>query len=72
LLPLLPVLNYAIYRTLAICDEFGQTIEGIFQFPPPIVPNFWLQLRGYFDEVLVGALEDIDARLQPKPASNAT
>ena len=66
LVPLLPVLNYAIYRTLAICDEFGQTIEGIFQLPPPIVPNFWLQLRGYFDEVLVGALADIDARLHPR------
>jgi hypothetical protein len=32
LVPLLPVLNYAIYRTLAVCDEFGQTIEGIFRF----------------------------------------
>jgi hypothetical protein len=72
LVPLLPVLNYAIYRTLAICDEFGRTIEGIFQLPPPIVPNFWLQLRGYFDEVLVGALEDIDTRLHPRSASNAT
>jgi len=64
LVPLLPALNYAIYRTLAICDEFSQTIEAIFRLPPPIVPNFWLQLRGYFDEVLVNALADVDARLK--------
>jgi hypothetical protein len=72
LVPLLPALHYAIYRTLATCDEFGQTIESIFQLPPPIVPNFSLQLRGYFDDVLVRALEDIDARLNPKPAPDAT
>lgn len=61
-----PALNYVVYRTLAICDEFSRTIEVIFQLPPPIVPNFWLQLRGYFDEVMVRAFEDIDQRLHPK------
>jgi hypothetical protein len=72
LVPLLPVVNYAIYRTLAICDEFGQTIEAIFQLPPRIVPNFSLQMRAYFDDVLVRALEDVDARLKPTPEADAT
>jgi hypothetical protein len=63
LVPLQPVVNYAIYRTMAICTEFSQTLEQIFQLPPPIVPKFQLQLRGYFDAVLVSAFEDIEARL---------
>jgi hypothetical protein len=68
LVPLQPALNYVIYRTLAICDEFSRTLEIIFQLPPRIVPNFTLYLRGYFDEALACALVDTDGRLRPADA----
>ncbi|WP_441234478.1 hypothetical protein [Bradyrhizobium sp. 930_D9_N1_4] len=63
LVPLLPVVNFAIYRTIAICGEFSETLEQIFQLQPPTVPKFHLYLRGYFDAALMRAFEDVEARL---------
>jgi hypothetical protein len=66
LVPLMPALGFMIYRTLECCDYFSQTIENIFTLPPLMVPNFYLFLRGYFNEELAVALNDIQARLAAK------
>jgi hypothetical protein len=66
LVPLMPALGFVIYRTLETCDDFSRTIEGIFKLQPPLVPNFHILLRGYFNEELVRALKDIHQRLVPQ------
>ncbi|WP_315766992.1 MULTISPECIES: hypothetical protein [unclassified Bradyrhizobium] len=71
LVPLLPALSYAIYRTIATCENFSRTIEANFTLLPPIVPKFRLLMRGYFDEVLARAFADTEARLVRAVASNA-
>ncbi|MGO9006937.1 MAG: hypothetical protein ACLQB4_14430 [Beijerinckiaceae bacterium] len=71
LVPLMPALGFVIYRTLETCDDFSRTIERIFQLPPALVPNFHILLRGYFNEELVQALNDIHRRLVPQARANA-
>ena len=63
LVSLTPTLGFVIYRTLETCDHFSQTIEQIFQLPSPLVPNFYILLRGYFNDTLVRALADIRQRI---------
>jgi hypothetical protein len=63
LVPLMPALGFVIYRTLQTCDDFSKTIEASFKLPPPLVPNFHILLRGYFNEELRDALKDIHRRI---------
>ena len=67
LVPLTPALGLVIYRTLEICDYFSETIGSVFKLPPPIVPNFVILLRGYFNEELARVVTDIQQRLVPEP-----
>jgi hypothetical protein len=65
LVPLMPALGFVIYRTLETCDDFSRTLERIFQLPSPLVPNFHIFLRGYFNGELVNVLRDVHQRLLP-------
>jgi hypothetical protein len=62
LVPLLPALDYVVFRTLATCEDFSRTIERIFQLPAPIAPKFALFVRGYFGDALISALKDAQRR----------
>lgn len=62
LAPLAPVLGMLIHATMAACDDFAMTLFSLIQFPEPIVPYMHLYMRGYFNDVLVEALADAQAR----------
>lgn len=62
LVPLLPVLGYVISKTLGVCEDFSLTIERIINLLPPIAPGMRLFMRGYFNEGLMAALDDIKER----------
>ena len=62
LAPLKPALALLIHGTLAACEDFAETLAGCIRFPPQIVPGLTLYMRGYFNEVLVAAIEDANAR----------
>ncbi|WP_372097717.1 hypothetical protein [Tistrella mobilis] len=56
LVPLMPAVETLIFRTLAVCDDFCVALARYVQFPPPIVPDMRLFMRGYFTEYLIAAL----------------
>jgi hypothetical protein len=62
LVPLLPALGYVISETLGVCEDFSLTIGRIIDLLPPIAPGMRLFMRGYFNEVLIGALDDVKER----------
>jgi hypothetical protein len=66
LVPLTPALGYVIYRTLETCETFSQAIERVFQLPTPLVPDFHIYLRGYFNDELARVLKDVHQRLMPQ------
>jgi hypothetical protein len=67
LVPLFPALGYLVSETLGVCEDFSLTIERIIDLLPPIAPGMRLFMRGYFNEVLITALEDIKHRTSPNP-----
>lgn len=72
LVPLLPALGTIIYRTLGACEDFAHILESFILFPPPIAPGMGFFMRGYFNEPLIEALKDAEARAQnsvPNPAA---
>jgi hypothetical protein len=73
LVPLLPAVEALIFRTLAVCDDFCVALSHNVLCPPPIVPNMYLFMRGYFTENLVAALESGARRsvAAPPPDTNA-
>jgi hypothetical protein len=62
LVPLMPALGVVVQRTLAACNDFSTTVEQIIDFPPPIVPNMKLFMRGHFNELFQQALNDANER----------
>lgn len=72
LVPLMPALGVVVYKTLEACDDFSQTLSSTFLFPPPIVPEMRLFMRGYFNDVLASTLRDAGERLRhPVPSNEA-
>lgn len=63
LVPLLPALGMIIHGTLAACEDFAHTLAGCIQFPPAMVPGMALFMRGYFNDALVSAIADANARV---------
>lgn len=63
LAPLMPVLGLLIHGTMAACDDFAQTLFLMVRFPEPIVPNMQVYMRGFFNDALVEALADAEARV---------
>jgi hypothetical protein len=61
--PLLPVLGLLIHGTLVACNDFAHTLASCIRFPPPMVPNLVLLMRGYFNAGLLTVLEDAEARV---------
>lgn len=66
LVPLMPAIETLVYRTLAVCDDFCSALAEHIQFPPPIVPDMYLFMRGYFTGRLISALESGARRSQPR------
>lgn len=62
LVPLMPALGVVVQRTLAACNDFSTTVEQTIAFPPPIVPNMRLFMRGYFNELFQQVLNDANDR----------
>lgn len=71
LFPLLPALGIVIHNTLSACEDFSLTIEKIIQFPPPIVPQMRLFMRGYFNDFFSATLRDANDRLTNHPSGPA-
>ena len=65
LVPLIPAIETLVFRTLAVCDDFCIVLARHIQFPPPIVPDMHLFMRGYFTRRLIAALESGARRSQP-------
>jgi hypothetical protein len=63
LVPLVPALNMLIHGTLAACEDFAHTLTGCVRFPSAMVPEMALFIRGYFNEGLVSAMNDANARV---------
>jgi hypothetical protein len=63
LAPLLPVLGLLIHGTLVACNDFAQTLVSCICFPPPMVPDLVLLMRGYFNGVLLASLKDAETRV---------
>lgn len=70
LVPLFPALGIVVYKTIASCNHFITVMEQIIQFPPPIVPEMYYFLRGYFDDVLDNALEDAHNRINQEAVAS--
>lgn len=64
LVPLMPAIEMLIFRTLANCEHFSRTLEGIIEFPPPVVPGMNQFLRGHSIRTLSDALVAAQGRLQ--------
>jgi len=62
LVPLMPALGVVVQRTLAACNDFSTTVEQTIAFPPPIVPDMRLFMRGYFNELFQQVLNDANDR----------
>lgn len=74
--PLIPALGAVISRTLGACEDFSQMFSRIMAFPPPIVPDMHLFMRGYFNASFNRILRDAVSRLispatAPQAASTA-
>jgi len=63
IVPLMPALGVVVYKTLAACEEFSQTLATVVQFPPPIAPGMHLFMRGYFNQSFTSILRDAAERL---------
>jgi hypothetical protein len=66
LVPLMPAIETLVFRTLAVCDDFCIALARHIHFPPPIVPDMHLFMRGYFTGRLITALDSGARRSQPR------
>jgi hypothetical protein len=48
-----PVVASVISQTLQACEDFSQTIQQVITFPPPVVPDFRLFVRGHYNRQLL-------------------
>lgn len=64
LVPLLPAIETLIFRTLAVCDDFCTALAKHIRFPPPIVPDMHLFMRGDFTDHLIAALRSGERRVK--------
>lgn len=56
-----PALAHVVTETFRACEEFTDIIQRIVEFPPEIVPNFKLYLRGFHNKQLLsmrGCIEE--------------
>jgi len=68
--PLIPALNFIVFKTLGACEDFGRMVSQIVEFPPPVAPGFNFAMRGYFNAALARAIRDAVQRIAPS-ATNA-
>jgi hypothetical protein len=74
LVPLMPALNFIVFKTLAACEDFSRMVSQVIAFPPPVAPGFEFAMRGYFNSALARALTDAAGRIanSAPPAVAAT
>jgi hypothetical protein len=72
LVPLLPVIETIIYRTLMVFDEFSSVLLDVIQFPPPLCPGMHFFARGYFTGNLCAALVSGERRSMAADAQRGT
>jgi hypothetical protein len=63
LVPLMPALHMLVYATISACEEFGDALFKCIKFPPPIVPDMALFMRGYFNATFMEMVRDAEKRL---------
>lgn len=62
--PLIPALAFVAHQTLAACEDFTVMLEETIEFPPPLVPEMFLFVRGYHTGAFYEKVFDVSARLR--------
>lgn len=57
-----PILAQVMHGTVHACEEFAHAIASLISVPKAIAPGMKFYLRGYFNDELVAALNDAEAR----------
>jgi len=48
-----PVIGHLVLETLKVCEDYAATTQSIIQYPPPIAPDMYFFVRGYFNDALM-------------------
>lgn len=62
--PLVPALAFVAHQTLAACENFTLMLESTIDFPPALVPDMFLFVRGNHTELFFDTILDITTRLR--------
>ncbi|BAQ79814.1 hypothetical protein [Pseudomonas sp. St29] len=66
IVPLVPALAFIVHQTLAACENFTVMLESTIEFPPPLVPDMFLYVRGNHTELFFETILDITTRLRAR------